>query len=98
MLFDGDGGCANCHGLVPEAEGDVGPTLAGHGTPAYWARFVALPSHPRYFGEASAMPPFYDELGPEVRAELGAWLASLREQPWPARPEAIPGVYPDAGP
>jgi ubiquinol-cytochrome c reductase cytochrome b subunit len=88
VLFDGDGGCVTCHALEPDGEGDVGPNLHGHGAAAYWARFIALPSHPRYFGEASKMPAFYDELGPDLRGELGTWLEGLRELPWPATPGA----------
>jgi ubiquinol-cytochrome c reductase cytochrome b subunit len=92
-LFDGDGGCSNCHSLEPDGEGDTGPNLSGHGSAAYWASFVALPSHPRFYGAKSAMPPFYDRLGPVERGELGELIVRFRDQPWPARPDAKRGVY-----
>jgi ubiquinol-cytochrome c reductase cytochrome b subunit len=92
-LFDGDGGCDSCHSLEPDGQGDVGPALHGHGSAAYWSALIALPGHPRFFGDKSEMPPQYDELGPDDRRELGAFIAGLRELAWPARPEAKKGVY-----
>jgi ubiquinol-cytochrome c reductase cytochrome b subunit len=79
-LFDGDGDCSNCHSIDGKAEGEPGPNLGARGTAAMLTEFIARPDHPRWFGEASEMPPFYDKYSAAERRELAEWIISLRDQ------------------
>ena len=88
-LFD-DGPCSDCHSRKPGAAGDEGPNLAGRGTPAYLADFIAAPDSPQHFGELNEMPSFKEKLTPDEIGGLAAYVASLRDVPVvaPAPPPA----------
>jgi ubiquinol-cytochrome c reductase cytochrome b subunit len=78
-LWSGAGECDTCHELDGETGGSA-PNLGGRGTVDMLSTFIARPDHPLWFGEASEMPPFFDELDRETRRELAAWLIALRDR------------------
>jgi len=86
-LFDGAGDCSNCHSIDGKEEGGTGPNLGGRGSAAVLTEFIARPDHPRWFGEKSEMPTFYNKYNGMERREVAEWIISLREK----RPVAARG-------
>jgi ubiquinol-cytochrome c reductase cytochrome b subunit len=77
-LFTGAGDCSTCHSIDGTSEGGA-PNLGGRGSPEMLREFIARPDHPRWFGKSNEMPPYYDLLDREERAELAEYLIHLRQ-------------------
>jgi ubiquinol-cytochrome c reductase cytochrome b subunit len=70
--------CSDCHEIEAGKDSDPGPNLAGRGTAAWLASFIADPGTAVHFGERNEMPAFDDELAAADREELAAYLVWLR--------------------
>jgi ubiquinol-cytochrome c reductase cytochrome b subunit len=77
-LFTGAGDCSTCHSIDGTSESGA-PNLGGRGSPEMLREFIARPDHPRWFGKSNEMPPYYDLLDREERAELAEYLIHLRQ-------------------
>ena len=85
-VFAGAGKCATCHSLDGESDEETGPNLGRRGSPEMLAEFIGMPGHPRWFGEDSQMPPFYDAYDRATRREIAELLVRWRRsKPAPPR-------------
>jgi len=84
-IFAGAGKCTGCHLLDGDEEGGIGPNLGGRGSLDMLRGFIAMPAHPRWFGEDAEMPDFFDEIDRTTRAELARYLLRMQKtDDWPA--------------
>jgi ubiquinol-cytochrome c reductase cytochrome b subunit len=69
-------GCEGCHAIAA-GEVNVGPNLAGYGSPRWLEAFLDAPGDDLFYGEASDMPSFKDKLDASEKKAVIGYLRSL---------------------
>jgi ubiquinol-cytochrome c reductase cytochrome b subunit len=69
-------GCESCHSLVA-GETNVGPNLAGYGSPKWLEAFLDAPGSDLFYGEANDMPSFKEKLDEADKQAVIGYLRSL---------------------